>query len=276
MISLIFELGASLFDSVLCVYFITKYNNASLRKNYVALIALILVFGVTILGDYTAESFDLFFTILLFAISLVYSFWISGKHYFNAICSASIYKIALIVLSSSLFHVYSYIFNDFQGLLFGQEGYNRYIYVITHKVLLFSLLKIILVFVRSSNAYEDKKNGLWTFLFSLITVFGLSITISVSEMAPSKEVSTKLFWLALIFSALNLLLYVLLYKIYKLYKKQYEFELFREIAKNEEDKYQKSLELWHSAESSDMITRIISSQLPQCLITMTLINAERI
>ena len=84
MMSFIFEVGASLFDSVLCIHFITKYNRVSLHKNWLALVALILTFGVTLIGDHTAESFNLFFTILLFVISLVYAFLISGKHYFNA------------------------------------------------------------------------------------------------------------------------------------------------------------------------------------------------
>ena len=61
MMSFIFEVGASLFDSVLCIYFITKYNRVSLHKNWLALVALILTFGVTLIGDHTAESFNLFF-----------------------------------------------------------------------------------------------------------------------------------------------------------------------------------------------------------------------
>jgi len=173
---------------------------------------------------------------------------ISDKNFFNAICSASIFKISLIVLSTSLYHIYSFIFNDFDGLLYGNDGYIRYIYVITHKILLFSVLKFILVVINSSNKYENKKNGLLTFLFSLITVLGLSITISVSEMSSSNLVSIRLFILALVFICLNIVLYILLFQISKLYKKNYDLALLKKISKYEEDRYNESISLWNSSE----------------------------
>ena len=248
MISMLMELSSSLDDSIFCIYFIAKYNKKHNTLNLLSILFIFIIFAVTLIGDYFSADFNVFFTVLLFLISLVYAMIISDKNFFNAICSTSIFKISLIVLSTSLYHIYSFIFNDFYGLLYGNDGYIRYIYVITHKILLFSVLKFILVVINSSNKYENKKNGLLTFLFSLITVLGLSITISVSEMSSSNLVSIRLFILALVFICLNIVLYILLFQISKLYKKNYDLALLKKISKYEEDRYNESISLWNSSE----------------------------
>ena len=80
MMSLLFELGASLFDSVLGVYFMTKYNKYK-RKSFWPILAILIFFGVTLIGDYCAENFSWLITFSLIStqhssVSLLYRyFW---------------------------------------------------------------------------------------------------------------------------------------------------------------------------------------------------------
>ena len=62
MIGTIIELGASLFDSCLCAYFITKFNNASWRKNYYLIPAILIPFGFQLFADAYMAQYSLIST----------------------------------------------------------------------------------------------------------------------------------------------------------------------------------------------------------------------
>lgn len=246
MMSWIVEFGASLFDSLLCVYFITKFNKATFKRNILSAVAFVLILGITLIGDHTSDDFNLLCTVLLFLVSLAYAIAISKKQYFTAFISACIYKILLIFLSTILFYAYSSLFDDFGNLLYGSDEYARYIYIITHKVLLLGTLKLVLFFDNKKNKYESTGNGILTFIFSLISVFGLGILMSIS-LDPSST-NLKLLFLALIFISLNSLLYVLLFQISHIYHKYHELNMVKQLSEHEESKYHEALQLWQSSE----------------------------
>lgn len=244
----LFELGASLFDSIFCVFFIFKYirgkNNS--KNIFLSIATTLILFGVTIFGDYFFEDFDLAITITLTIISLIYAIIVSQKHYLSSICAACIFEIAVVLLSTLLFYIFSTIFKDFNILLYGENSYARYIYVLTHKLLLFSVLTSILHF--RINDKFDNINGIVTFIFSIITVVGLGFTMIITEKSNNLSISLDLLIIAIIFLVLNILLYLLLFQISKLQKKNYSLMLLSEIEKHEEKKYQESLSLWTAAQ----------------------------
>lgn len=244
----LFELSASLFDSIFCVFFIFKYiRGKSNSKNLILSIATSLIlFGVTIFGDYFFNDFDLAITISLTIISLIYAIIVSKKQYLSSICAACIFEIAVVLLSTLLFYIFSTIFKDFDVLLYGENSYARYIYVIAHKILLTSILTLILHF-RINDKLENI-NGIVTFAFSIITVVGLGFTMIITEKSNNLSISLDLLTIAIIFLVLNILLYILLSQISKLQKKNYSLMLLSEIEKHEEKKYQESLSLWTDAQ----------------------------
>ena len=50
------EIAASLFDSILFVYFIIRYNYASLKTSKLTIPTVILLFSVTLVGDFLAPE----------------------------------------------------------------------------------------------------------------------------------------------------------------------------------------------------------------------------
>ena len=248
MISTLFELGASMFDSVLCVIFIAKYLHIQKNKKIIltSSIAVLSLFVITLLGDFFGEDFSLLITVSLTVASIVFAIVICRKQYWSAICAACIFEIAVVLLSSLLYYTFSAVFNDFNVLLYGENNYARYIYVLTHKILLFSVLQSILYF-RFNDKLENI-NGIITFIFSIITVIGLSFTMIITEKVADIAISTDLLIIALIFLGLNILLYTLLFQISRLHKRNHSLMLLSAIEKHEEEKYQEALSLWTSAE----------------------------
>ena len=248
MISTLFELSASLFDSILCVFFIFKYTRGKANpKNIIlSVTTAALLFAITLLGDFFGEDFNIVVTITLTLVSLIFAIIISQKRYWSSICAACIFEIAVVLLSTLLYYIFSATFNDFNILLYGENSFARYIYVIVHKILLFSVLQAILHF-RVNDKLENI-NGLVTFVFSIITVVGLSFTMVITEKANNLSISIDLLIIAIIFLFLNILLYVLLFQISKLQKKNYSLKLLAEIEKHEEKKYEESMSLWTSAQ----------------------------
>ena len=246
MIGTVFELSASLFDSILCIYFITKFCQVKYHS-LLSSLALVLIYTVTLLGDFCAESFSFIFTILIYLTSLIYALIIGRKKPFVAICATCIYHITLIILSTLLFYSFSLLFNNFTDLLYGVDSAGRYAYVITHKVLLLACLRLVIT-LRKHTTHGNVINGVFTFLFSIITVLGLAITISITNTIDASLINTQLLSIALVFLFLNIFLYILLTQISRLQKKNYDLELLSEKAQYESDKYQEALIFWKEAQ----------------------------
>ena len=70
----LFELCTSLFDSVLYIYFILRYNGVSFRTSKLTVPAILLLFGVTVLGDHLLPGFSTLISITLFLIATSFSF----------------------------------------------------------------------------------------------------------------------------------------------------------------------------------------------------------
>lgn len=63
MIGTIIEIGASLFDNCLSVFFITKFNGATWRKNYYALPAVLLPFAFQLFADAYLPNYSILNTV---------------------------------------------------------------------------------------------------------------------------------------------------------------------------------------------------------------------
>ena len=51
-IGLIVEIATSLFDSILFIYFIIRYNRATFKTSKLTIPAILLLFGITLVGDF--------------------------------------------------------------------------------------------------------------------------------------------------------------------------------------------------------------------------------
>lgn len=239
----IVEIAASLFDSILFVYFIIRYNHASLKTSKLTIPTVILLFSVTVVGDFLLPGFSIPVSIALFLIATAFSIWISPKHKFRAIMASCIYEMTFILLSSFLYMVLSMIIRDFEILMSGSTGVGRFIYIFLHKIALFTILQFILHIFRSDESMNIW-NGVLTFLLSLVTMFGLGAAMYIAVSPAADALHPQILIIVIAFILTNVLLYVLLHQIQKLQKSRYELKLLEEKMAFEEARHNDASAVW--------------------------------
>ena len=88
---------------------------------------------------------------------------------FRQILAVCLFWVSLMAVSSTLFIVISMITQDFESHLMGSDSTVRYIYVILHKIVLFTLLRLILAFV-NVDGKVGRLNAVLTFTVSAVSV----------------------------------------------------------------------------------------------------------
>ena len=242
--SLIIELIASLFDSILFVYFIVRYNRATLKTSWWTIPPILLLFAVTLVGHFLLPGFSTAISMVLFLIATLFSLRISSQNKLRAILASCIYEITFVLLSSLLYIGISMIINDFDQLMQGSTGIVRFIYIFLHKVALFTVLQFILHVFRSDEAMNIW-NGILTFLLSISTIFGLGATMYiVATPAVAVQFQLQIFIIVLAFILANVFLYLLLYQVQRLQKNRYELKFLQEKMAFEEARHNDALAVW--------------------------------
>lgn len=248
MISLLFELGANLFDAIIAIYFLTKFNYASFRKNYFAIPAFIAILGFAFVGDYLFPGFTLLPMIALFIFTSCYALLISRKHYIRAIFSACIFVVSYMLISSLLYMIISMFVQDFDLIIQSSNSgsISRYIYIILGKLSLFMVLKLFLVIFRKNNI-SVITSGILTFLFTLITLLGLGATMVLTALPNAQKIQNQILLIVLAFIAANILLYILLWQVQKLQQHKYELMLLEKRMEAQEAHYKEISTIYANA-----------------------------
>lgn len=243
MIGTIIEWGASLFDCALCVYFITIFNRSTFRKNLFILPTLIVLYGFTLFSDNFLPGFSVLTIIIVWIIATLYALIISNKDYISSLVSSSVFYICYTLISSLLFSVLSFFIDDFDLLLQGSNATVRYIQLFLHKVALFAILKLML-FVFKADKSIGLKNGILTFLFSLITLLGLGGSMRLATLPHAIEMETPILIITSAFIATNVVLYILLAQVQKLQQSKYKLMLLEEKTRFEEARFNDAKTIW--------------------------------
>ena len=244
MINDLFEYGASLFDSVLVVYFITKFNHKSFKNNIFWLPAVIVIFAYTVFSDIFLPGFNTLSTLLFLLLYIIYALLISGKKRIRAVLSAFAFEIILVLLSSAIYMLVSMIVNDFDSAIQGSDNYVRIIYLVVHKVALFAVSKLVL-YVFKADETLDVKNGLLSFGFSVTTIIGLASAMYISAIANDGRAQLLVFIITLAFICVNALLYILINQLLKLQENKFKVKLLEDRLAFEHDKYNDASKVWN-------------------------------
>lgn len=244
-LSYIFEYGASLFDAFLCVWFITRFNKKSfsLRQNPYWIPAVAVIFGYTVVSDHFLANFNVLSTIIFLLLYITYAVLIEHKKWIRSVFSAVTFEIALVLINTTTYNLISFIIKDFEASLQWQDNYNRFIFLFVIKIALWSVCKLIL-FAFKADTSLDIKNGLLSFVFSLITIFGLSMTIYIATRSTEKAVQLNAFLITLAFLVLNILLYIMIVQVIKLQKDQYDKKALEEKISYEQKRYDEVTTMW--------------------------------
>ena len=248
MMTFLIETAASLFHSILAVYFILRFNNAGWKTSRLAVLTVLLGFLVQLTGDRIAPGFNTYTSLILFLLNTLFAFSICKKHYIRAIISACLYRVVVLLVGSLLYVAMSMLIRDFEVLLQGSDGIGRYIYLLLGNILVFIILKLILLFfgVRTSDDSLDIRTGLIAFLISLITLLGLGIAMAFASSDYIDEIQTEVLVLTCSFLFINVILYILIQQISKLQKSRYELKLLNEKLNFEKDRHSDAAAIWNN------------------------------
>ncbi|MBQ9781097.1 MAG: GHKL domain-containing protein [Clostridia bacterium] len=249
LIGFIVELAVSLFDSILCIYFILRYHGVSLKKSKLTIPVILLYYGIVLVGDFIIPGFYTLISVIVLLLSITFSLWVSGafhnrKVIFRALFAPCIYEIVFILLSSLIYMTLSLFIEDIDLLMQGSVGIARYIYILLHKTSLFAILMLILHVFRTDERM-DIRNGILTFLLSLTTILGLGATMTVA-VASETAYLLPLFIIVAAFILINIFLYVLLSQIQRLQKSRYELKLLEEKMAFEEERHRNAAAVWEN------------------------------
>lgn len=239
----VIETAASLFDSILCIYFITKFNHAGFRRNKFWIPFTIVYFIFTLISDKYLPGFSIVTSFVLLAISFIYALLVSKKNWIRPVLSVCIYKVSLILLSSIIYLVCSIVINDFELLMQGSDYIGRYMCIILHKISLFAVLELTL-FLFKADSSLDIKNGILTFLFTLITIIGLGATMATTAIPNIQEIQLQILIITLSFVASNIFLYFMISQIQKLQRAKYKLKLLEDKTHFEEARYNDANAIW--------------------------------
>lgn len=241
--SLFLEPAISLFDSIMCVYFITKFNNVPFRKNKFLIPAILIIFGFTLINDYFMSGFNTFATFIFLALYIVYALTVAKGHYIRAILSAFMFEIVFVLLSSLIYVAISMTIHNFDDALQGSGSAVRYIYMVIHKVSLFAVLKILLHVFKADHSL-DLWNSVLTFLFSFVTIIGLGMTMHISATMDAEPIDFQILMITVAFIVVNLILYILIAQIQKLLQSRYKLRLLEEKMEFEKNRHNDATAIW--------------------------------
>lgn len=237
------EIAASLADSVICIWFITGFLGVEKRKRILALPAVAVYFILTLICDRYLPGFNVAVSFILLVPAVLYALFICEKHYVKALIACSIYKVVIILSSSMLFSVISFLIKDFAVLMQGSDATVRIIYLALHKIVIISVLSAALALFRNSNI-RDVLTGMIVFGTSVVTIIGLgsAMIIIADSDVPTNHIANML--LVVSFVAVNVGVYVFVGHIKKLERQTYELKMLEERSKFQQQNYAQTLGIW--------------------------------
>ena len=248
MLSFIFEYGASLCDAVLVVWFVTRFTGKSFdfRKNPFWFPAIWIIFAYTVISDMFLSGFNTLSTFIFLALYIAYALISAWDEKPRAFFGAISFEVMLVLLSSLLYFVSSFAFAGFDTLMQGSETYFRYIYLLLHKVLLFTFCKVLIIaFGRDKRL--SMGNSVLTASFSVLTIAGLAAAMTVSTRTSDRATQIAAFVITAIFVVSNIFLYFLVSKIIKLQESKFRLELIQSKLDFEKETYENAKVVWDEA-----------------------------
>ena len=237
-----FEIGATLADSILAIWFVKRFCNIDDKLRH-RIIAVFLLLVVTVFSNEHLSQFSVITTFVLALITLLYTAVSTYKIDFRQIFATFIFWIALAMISSFLFIIFSIITDDFATLMMGSYSLARYLYVILHKIILFTVLRIVIAFV-SIEGKVGRLNSILTFSVSAVSIVGLGATMFIATTDYASQLETQISILVLAFLFTNIILYLMLAQIERLRKKEYELKLLEEKTAFDSARHRETTAIW--------------------------------
>lgn len=197
---------ATLYDSVICVWFVMKFCGGNIKESKLFFPTIALSFVIiNIFSNFNNLIVNtVMLSVLLFIILFTYSLTIKSSKLINRILSSLLYNMVTIIINSLMIFVLSKILNTDVESLVSVTNINRYLLILICKIVMTAVLLILIrIFtIKSQFSFYDL---LLYLLFPCITVVTLYTFIQLGIDFDTSRYSALIISVILALAILNVL-----------------------------------------------------------------------
>ncbi|MBQ3527410.1 MAG: GHKL domain-containing protein [Clostridia bacterium] len=227
MITTIFEILATLADTLMLVWFVTKILGVSLSKKKWAVLIPSSQFLVQLFFDWFMPGFSLIPMMIMLGFVFTFAMVLSPKTIWWNALTAIAYISLMMLVSTFLYSIFPFFIENMAEILQGSNTKVRILYLVIAKLMLFFVYDLILVLFKRDKSIETT-NAIMTLILTFSTIFSLSAIMKIVSVVETDIIDIPVLLLAFSMITINIVLYLFIYKIQKLQKSKYELELINE------------------------------------------------
>ena len=243
MIHTIIEIIATISDVVFLAWFVSCYHSVYVWKKTKALIWVAIFLIYQLFVDAVFPAFDMIALIGVVIVSVGYSITLQRKPLVKAIFAAFLYLIVIMLTGNLVNSVFSVAIDDIDAVIQGSDSYLRVIYLLVCKLMHFASYRLLLK-IFGKDRTLDWKNGMLSFLFTIAIAFALGFLMKLAVSNPSDEVEVLVLILAALLILLNVILYLMIYRVQSLLKSRYDLMLIQERMTSEKNRVEEVSLIW--------------------------------
>lgn len=245
MITTIVETFATVADTLMLVWFVSKFVGASPINKLWSLLIPGLQLAVQLFFDWFMPGFSLLPLIIMLLFVFAFAVALSPKTVCWDALAAVAYISLMMLASSVLFSVFAFFINNMGEIMQGTNSKVRILYIIIAKLMLFSCYKLVLMLFKKEKDIETS-NAILSLVLTFGTVVALSALMKIAAIEDTGVVDAPIFIIAFVISLVNVLLYLFIYQIQKLQKSKYELKLINERVVFEKKQFEDANAIWNN------------------------------
>jgi signal transduction histidine kinase len=244
-ISRVVEISATVVDVLFLVWFVPKFNGASIRERPRSLIwaALLLVFQL-FADRYLGDAFVLYAT-LDFALALMFSLSLRRQKRLWYAFGAFVYVIVVMLSNTLVYTVFMLFIDGVDAILQAGILHVRIVYILSCKIVQLAFFRLLITFFGKDRTL-DLKNGILSFSFTLMTGVGLGVLAKTAIEHDFAGIEILVLTVSFILVALNIILYTMIYQLQGLMKSKYELSLIKERVDFERARTEEAAVVWEN------------------------------
>ncbi len=241
---LLLELVANLYDSIIGVVFVLKFNKGNYRENRFTTPAILLCFIISTVFLFISD-FSLLHTILITAILFAFSFTVKQRSFLTAMMGPIIFELVLMLSSTLLILSISIAFNTNVDELASGLTIERFLMLFLSKVILTFITTFLLKFFRPDGLF--KPIDIILYLISpLATVISL-YTVSLISWTMNVERYYHLIIVTVISLVATTVLTLLFFSKYsKTEKEKNDIQIILRVSQEEEKRYEETVKIYNT------------------------------
>lgn len=241
--STVIEILATVTDVLFLVWFVSKFNGASLKERPMSLVWAGGLLTFQLVADHFLQGFDLFCVAIDLILALGFSFAVKKKISLWGVLSAFIYLIVIMLSNTLVLSVFSLFAENFASTVQGDVSSVRLIYLLVCKMVQLSFYRLVLLIFKREKKL-DLKNSILSFLFTIATALGLGILLELTSVFDFGKWGILITALAVLLIVLNIILYFMINQVQSLLKSKYELSLIRERMESEKSRMEEVSTIW--------------------------------